>query len=492
MELRVGLSLFFFGSILMLSKSQPLINFSFDNKATKDNVSNLEPKLVNVSFTEDRFGNTDHALHLFGNANSYVNLGTSHLLKPKSGSISIWVKIENALWYGTGYNTNPILLTKRSTGDDFFEAYAIYYMFETKKVSALCTKDSTNQVFFYSKQNFELQTWQHLVFAYDKDTAYFYINGQLENKFKTGFEIEFLEEDSVLVGVTANEKNNRFFSGAIDDIQFFNKVLHASEVLTLYNAPNPNRFNLFRDRILKAIFSAFVLGLIYIFIRYRIEIQMNREREKLELQTKLLETELRVNRALMNPHFIFNSLNSIRNLILNNQNDEANAYLLKFSKLMRKILEGNISESITLTDEVDILTRYLELEQLRFQTNFSYTITAEDPTTNTQIRLPIMMIQPFVENAIWHGLMNKKGERLLNISFTIQDEKYLFCVVDDNGLGRIQKENVFKNRKSMAIIFVRSRLELINKIHNLDCKLEIIDKQNASGTRVEITLPILT
>ncbi|MCU0361390.1 MAG: hypothetical protein MUF75_11880, partial [Bacteroidia bacterium] len=299
----------------MLSKSQPLINFSFDNKATKDNVSNLEPKLVNVSFTEDRFGNTDHALHLFGNANSYVNLGTSHLLKPKSGSISIWVKIENALWYGTGYNTNPILLTKRSTGDDFFEAYAIYYMFETKKVSALCTKDSTNQVFFYSKQNFELQTWQHLVFAYDKDTAYFYINGQLENKFKTGFEIEFLEEDSVLVGVTANEKNNRFFSGAIDDIQFFNKVLHASEVLTLYNAPNPNRFNLFRDRILKAIFSAFVLGLIYIFIRYRIEIQMNREREKLELQTKLLETELRVNRALMNPHFIFNSLNSIRNLI---------------------------------------------------------------------------------------------------------------------------------------------------------------------------------
>ncbi|MCU0360868.1 MAG: histidine kinase, partial [Bacteroidia bacterium] len=209
-------------------------------------------------------------------------------------------------------------------------------------------------------------------------------------------------------------------------------------------------------------------------------------------QTKLLETELRVNRALMNPHFIFNSLNSIRNLILNNQNDEANAYLLKFSKLMRKILEGNISESITLTDEVDILTRYLELEQLRFQTNFSYTITAEDPTTNTQIRLPIMMIQPFVENAIWHGLMNKKGERLLNISFTIQDEKYLFCVVDDNGLGRIQKENVFKNRKSMAIIFVRSRLELINKIHNLDCKLEIIDKQNASGTRVEITLPILT
>ena len=473
------------------SQSQALVSFSFDNKTAKDNSSNLEPKLVNASFTEDRFGNKDHAIHVFGNANSYLNLGASPLLKPKSGSISIWVKVENALWYGTGYETNPILVTKRSMDDDFFEAYAFYYMYETKKVTALCTKDSTNQVFFSSAKVFELQKWHHLVFTYDKDSAAFYIDGELDNRFKTGFELEFLQEDSVLVGVTANKKNNRFFSGSIDDIQFYDRVISGQEVKSLYHAPDPNQLSaLYASLKLGGLFAALTL-LVYVLVRRHLNRKLKQYHETLKLQTKLLETELRVNRALMNPHFIFNSLNSIQNLILNNHNDEANVYLLKFSKLMRKILESNTSENISLEDEIDILKRYLELEQLRFQKNFTYTISTDDSIVSARIRLPIMMIQPFVENAIWHGLMNKKGERVLEIRFSVPDEKYLLCVVEDNGLGRVERENVLKEKKSLATIFVRSRLDLINKIHNLECDLKIIDKPNFGGTRVELTLPIL-
>ncbi len=491
MKFRICLFFVFFLQVTAQSQSQALVNFSFNNKTTKDKTSNIEPKLVNATFSEDRFGNKDNAIRLLGNANSYINLGTSQNLKQKTASISLWVNIENALWYGTGYKANPFILTKRSNEDDFFEAYAMYYMFETKKVAALCTKDSTNQVFFSSKNNFELQKWNHLVFAYDKDTAYFYINGELENRFKTGFELEFLEDDSVLVGITANEKNKRFFSGSVDDIKFFNKILSPSEVKTLYFAPDPNRLNRLYYWIKMAGLALGVVLILYALIRVQLNRKLKRYRETLKLQTRLLETELRVNRALMNPHFIFNSLNSIQNLILNNHNDEANVYLLKFSKLMRKILESNTSENISLEDEIDILKRYLELEQLRFQENFTYTISTDDSIVSARIRLPIMMIQPFVENAIWHGLMNKKGERVLEIRFSVPDEKYLLCVVEDNGLGRVERGNVLKEKKSLATIFVRSRLDLINKIHNLECDLKIIDKPNSGGTRVELTLPIL-
>lgn len=476
---------------VLYSQDQARVCFSFDNKTTKDKISNLEPKLVNASFTEDRFGNKDHAVHLFGNPNSYLNLGTSSLLKPKAGSISLWVKVENALWYGTGYNANPLILTKRSREDDFFEAYAFYYMTESKKVAAVYTKDSTNQVFFSSKNKFELQKWHHVVLTYNNDSASFYVDGELDNRFKTGFELEFLEEDSVIVGVTGNKKNNRFFSGSIDDIEFYHKVLTPFEVNNLYQNPDPNRLSVLYASLKYAAMLGLLIGVVYFFIRRHLNRKLKQYQETLKLQTRLLETELRVNRALMNPHFIFNSLNSIQNLILNQHNDEANAYLLKFSKLMRKILESNTTENISLEDEVDILKRYLELEQLRFQEHFVYSIVLEDSVKSTKVRLPIMMIQPFVENSIWHGLMNKKGERNLEIRFAVRDEKYLFVSIDDNGLGRVDRENVLKEKKSLATLFVRSRLDLINKMHNLECYLKIIDKPNSGGTRVEISLPLL-
>lgn len=483
--------LFNFSSAQLKAQPNATVDFSFNNKSALDEQSKTPAKLVNASFTEDRFGNKDHAVHLFGNNNSYLNLGSSASLKPRSGSISIWVKVENALWYGTGYKTNPILVTKRSREDDFFEAYALYYMFETKKVTALCTQDSTNQVIFSSTKEFELQKWHHLVFTYDKDFAAFYIDGELDNRFKTGFELEFLPEDSVILGVTANRKNQRFFSGSVDDIRFYNKVLGPEEVKKLYREPDPNLNNRILSVVRWIILALLFLAIVYILVRRHLKQKFKEYQETLKLKTRLLETELRVNRALMNPHFIFNSLNSIQNLILNNKNEEANAYLLKFSKLIRKILESNTSESISLADELEVLQRYLELEHLRFQKDFEYRIKVEENINPNQVRIPIMMVQPFVENAIWHGLMNKSGERMVRVSFSMTNEQYLYCVIDDNGLGRAVKRQELKDKKSMATVFVQSRLELINKIHNLACKLSIIDKPDSGGTRVELILPVL-
>lgn len=303
--------------------------------------------------------------------------------------------------------------------------------------------------------------------------------------------MEFLPEDSVILGVTANRKNQRFFSGSVDDIRFYNKVLGPEEVKKLYREPDPNLNNRILSVVRWIILALLFLAIVYILVRRHLKQKFKEYQETLKLKTRLLETELRVNRALMNPHFIFNSLNSIQNLILNNKNEEANAYLLKFSKLIRKILESNTSESISLADELEVLQRYLELEHLRFQKDFEYRIKVEENINPNQVRIPIMMVQPFVENAIWHGLMNKSGERMVRVSFSMTNEQYLYCVIDDNGLGRAVKRQELKDKKSMATVFVQSRLELINKIHNLACKLSIIDKPDSGGTRVELILPVL-
>ena len=204
-----------------------------------------------------------------------------------------------------------------------------------------------------------------------------------------------------------------------------------------------------------------------------------------------METELRVNRALMNPHFVFNSLNALQNFILKNENDRANNYLVKFSKLMRKILENNMSDMITLDAEIDLLLKYLEIEDLRFEENIIHTITVEQGVQASVINIPVMMLQPFIENAIWHGLLQKTGEKKLDISFSMSGTSCLQCRIEDNGIGRTKTEYYNPEKKSLGISFIKQRLRLFNKMHSLDCRLTIDDKPNQSGTIVTVILPIL-
>jgi sensor histidine kinase YesM len=193
----------------------------------------------------------------------------------------------------------------------------------------------------------------------------------------------------------------------------------------------------------------------------------------------------------MNPHFVFNSLNTLQNFILKSENDRAYSYLVKFSKLLRNILESNTSNVITLEHEIELISRYLEIENLRFEENIRYTITVDASAVPSVIHIPVMMLQPFVENAIWHGLIKKQGEKSLNISFSIQAGKYLQCIIEDNGLGRNRHTKDGPAKKSLASSFIVQRLDLLNKIYKLDCSLVIEDKPGNNGTIVKITLTIL-
>jgi LytS/YehU family sensor histidine kinase len=157
---------------------------------------------------------------------------------------------------------------------------------------------------------------------------------------------------------------------------------------------------------------------------------------------------------------------------------------------------------ITLDKEIDMLQLYLELEQLRLSNEFSFKIDVEEDLEAEEIPIPPMMLQPFVENAIWHGLLSKEGEKTLHVHFKIIDQDTLLCVVDDNGIGRIAAQKIKEEKKldrtinrSKGMSLVYNRLEILEKKYNRQFSVDIEDKHDASGfpagTRVDVTIPIV-
>ncbi|MBA3682850.1 MAG: histidine kinase [Bacteroidetes bacterium] len=488
-------SFFFFIVFTVVCKSQntpqPVAKFSFNEKNESDEVNKRKAKLIGVKNTSDRFGNDNYAVFLSGNEESYINLGNYKELKPKTGSISLWINIENRIRSGTGPEYNPIILTKSTALEDFYEAYAIYYFLDTRKLIAVSIEDSIKEVALFYMKPIVHDNWYHIVMAYDDNYSLLYVNGVLEDKHPKKFETRFLSGDSVLVGNTGSKKNQRYFNGTIDDIEFYDKVLSSEEVLRLYESPNPNQNKIILEQCLFIAFILLIIIIILILIRSYIKSTLKKEKQRLELANSLLENELRINRALMNPHFIFNSLNTLNHYILTNNNEIASDYLVKFSKLIRKILDSNMSDTISLEQEIELIHGYLEIEGMRFKEDIKYDLSIDPAIIPSTIIIPIMMVQPFVENSVWHGLRDKKGDKIIRIKFSQIDEKYIECIIDDNGTGRKKKEPNALEKKSLATKFVMQRLELLNKIHNKNCSLFIIDKENGMGTIVKIILPIL-
>jgi ligand-binding sensor domain-containing protein len=239
------------------------------------------------------------------------------------------------------------------------------------------------------------------------------------------------------------------------------------------------------------------IGIALALIRYRYRQILKRELLRNNQRMAMRELETRVIKAQMNPHFIFNSLNSIQQFILSSDNDNAYKYLVKFSKLVRRLLESNTSPNTLLEDEINALRGYIEIEAMRFREAFEYEIRMEEGLSAQAIVIPHMLIQPFIENAIWHGLLNKKGDRKLTVSFKPNSDNSLICVVDDNGVGRKFRKSEFElnGKRSLAIDFISERLKLISEVTNISCGFTIKDnvdeQENALGTTVTIIIPII-
>lgn len=235
------------------------------------------------------------------------------------------------------------------------------------------------------------------------------------------------------------------------------------------------------------------LALIVLIPYSRIKKIIRREKEKQQLNQKISELELSALQSQMNPHFIFNAIHSIQHFIIKNDELNANEYLTKFANLMRLFLESSKRKFIPLSEELEILRLYTDLEQLRFEDQFEVIIKTDDRVDINKTEIPSMLLQPFVENAIIHGLNYKKEKGLLLISFSEQD-KALLCVIEDNGIGREASKKLKQQKHtSHGIELILDRVNSYNNLHGSPlCRISIKDKINrdgqSTGTRVEIII----
>jgi hypothetical protein len=228
--------------------------------------------------------------------------------------------------------------------------------------------------------------------------------------------------------------------------------------------------------------------------RSLLETQYQSIQNQQEVIEKMNETlRSKVLKAQMNPHFIFNCLNSIQHFVMQNDAASAMGYISKFSKLMRRVLENSTNENVSVADEIKTLTYYIELEQLRYNNGFNFEFIIDEQLDQLNTEMPSMLLQPFVENSIIHGLRSKTTPGLLKIMLLDQHE-HLLCVIEDNGIGRAAaaKLKSAKNidHKSRAIDINTERIFLMQKNATIITQ-DLNDADgHAIGTRVEINIPI--
>jgi tetratricopeptide (TPR) repeat protein len=305
----------------------------------------------------------------------------------------------------------------------------------------------------------------------------------------------------------------------LDFLESKNEILEKQSSIELLNKENQiKEQQLKREALIKKIFIAGITFILLIAIvlfrnsllkrkneKHRRELAENElqiqklegERTKAAFQQQATELEMQALRAQMNPHFIFNCLSSINRFILINKTEAASDYLTKFSRLIRMALHNSEKPLITLESELEALRLYLDLERLRFKNAFNYSITFINTIDINAVHIPPMLIQPFAENAIWHGLMHKKEKGNLEIEI-FQQGDFLSCKIRDDGIGRKKaremKSKSASTHKSMGIQITESRIEMMQQKEQLNAFITITDlvlpDGSTGGTEVLLKIPI--
>jgi tetratricopeptide (TPR) repeat protein len=234
---------------------------------------------------------------------------------------------------------------------------------------------------------------------------------------------------------------------------------------------------------------ALLAGIFYILYR---QYQLKNDKKLLTLEQTML-------RSQMNPHFLFNSLNSIKLYIINNDKKNAVHYLNKFSKLVRKILEASSLKEISLAEELETVELYMNIENIRFSNEINFNVSIDDDIDIHTVKIPSLILQPFLENALWHGLSSKEGEKKIDLQVSRDTENFIEISITDNGVGRDASEIIKKNRvlkhKSVGIEITKERLTNFAKDYQntFDVTInDLFDKDNnAIGTRVVLHIPTI-
>jgi sensor histidine kinase YesM len=247
-------------------------------------------------------------------------------------------------------------------------------------------------------------------------------------------------------------------------------------------------FFVYLGALLQSIIFSILLGLII----KRIEQKSKNAEVKLAVKLKEME-ELKMTalQSQMNPHFLFNSLNSINNFVLKNDIEKASDYITKFSKLIRVILNSSSSPTTSLTEELAVLALYVKLEQMRVNGGFDYIVSVDENLKLDHIKVPTLFLQPFIENAIWHGIMKKEGEKEIELSIK-EDQGNVICIIRDNGIG-INKarelDQITQKKRFFGTETTENRIRVLHQNKNVTIETKDISLGTKTGTEVSISFP---
>lgn len=305
---------------------------------------------------------------------------------------------------------------------------------------------------------------------------------------------------------------NKIYNAAKDTIESKERIKYIAQMKTKYETEKikteKNIVELKNKQNKTYFFSSLIVGLLLVLLSLfyinrlqvkrkseLISLELSETKKRLDLEKQYRNSELKALKSQMNPHFMFNAMNSIQSLILKGEKEDAYKYLTKFSSLIRENLNMSENNFVYFDEELTLINTYLELEKLRFKSDFNYSIQGLEDIED--IKIPSMVIQPFIENAIKHGLLHKKGHKELSIVF--KQEEVLKCTIYDNGVGRKASEEINKNKIDKYASFssgaIAKRFLLLKEYYELDLGFaynDLTDKNNnATGTKVTIKIPYI-
>ena len=309
-----------------------------------------------------------------------------------------------------------------------------------------------------------------------------------QDDFKNG--LAYYRKAKYTEGKIENGRNIRYVN---DMIMRYETEKRSDQMEQLAEENENVKLELRRNRttaLIAGIAMALLMGILYILYR---QYQLKNEKKLLTLEQSML-------RSQMNPHFLFNSLNSIKLYIINNEKKNAVYYLNKFSKLVRKILEASSLKEIPLVEELETVELYMNIENIRFSNEINFKINIEEGIDSHAVKIPSLILQPFLENALWHGLSSKEGEK--NIILEVEKGKedgFILISITDNGIGRLAAEQIKENkvlkRKSVGIDITKERLSNFSRDYLNSFHLNIIDLYGdlgeSSGTKVVLEIPTI-
>jgi LytS/YehU family sensor histidine kinase len=308
---------------------------------------------------------------------------------------------------------------------------------------------------------------------------------ELEKKFELS--LQYYKEYEAYEEEVRSEKNFQYVNDLI--VKYDTKNI-SDQVEELSKENEVTKDKLERNKVIwiisLALFGVLVL-LIYILYRQRM----------LKNEKKILTLEQEVLRSQMNPHFVFNSLNSIKHFIISNEKESAVHYLNKFAKLIRKILEVSMVKEVTLEEEIETMKLYMSIENIRMSNEIQFNVKTTSDLDLQSIKIPSLILQPFLENSIWHGLSSKEGVKIIDLLIHQKTPDFIDITIIDNGIGRKKaleiKDSKSLNRKSVGVSLSMNRLENYTRTFTNTHSLQFIDLEKEGkpvGTKVELKIPL--